>query len=100
MLFDYNDFELEKDGAINDIGDSNLAVQVFNHPFGFKIYRKESKEVLFDTTHSFESENFNHYLYLARNYMQISSRLSNNHFTYGLVKITSNYREKDSQIYV
>ena len=85
-MYDYNDFELENDGRINDISESLLSIQVFNHPFGFRIYRKETGDTLFDTSHSFDSEKFNHNLFLAKNYMQISSRLSQNHFSFGLVK--------------
>jgi hypothetical protein len=76
---------LENDAPIKDIAESNLGIQVFNHPFGFKVIRKETGDTLFDTSHSFDSDNFNHYIYLAKNYMQISSRLSTNHYSYGLV---------------
>lgn len=88
---------MENDGPINDIGQSNLGIQIYNHPFGFKIYRKETGDILFDTSHSFNSDNFHHSMYLTKNYMQISSRLSLNHYSYGLVKKFTNHRVKDFQ---
>ena len=75
---------MEKEGRIEDISESDIGIHIINHPFSFCLYRKDTKERLFDTTISQESKNFDHYLYYAKNYIQISSRLPKNHFTYGL----------------
>jgi alpha-glucosidase (family GH31 glycosyl hydrolase) len=83
-LYDFDDFELEDDGVIDNIEQSNIGIHIINHPFSFYLYRKETGERLFDTTHSNESKNPSHYLYYAKNYIQISTALPDNHYTYGL----------------
>lgn len=82
-LYDFNDFELEDDGRIKYLEESNIGIHIVNHPFSFYLYRKETGERLFDTTHSNESKNPAHYLYYAKNYIQISTALPQNHYTYG-----------------
>lgn len=85
-LHNYNDFDIDRltEGRIDDLSQSNIGVQINNHPFSFYLYRKDTKERLFDTTHSSESREFNHYLYYAKKYIQLSTRLPNKHYTYGL----------------
>jgi len=88
-LFKSNDLDLEREDRIDDISKSNLGIRVINHPFGFYIYRKAMQgfpeEVLFDTTKLTESKEFDQHLFYAENYLQISTALAKNHFTYGLV---------------
>jgi alpha-glucosidase (family GH31 glycosyl hydrolase) len=52
-------------------------------------------ERLFDTTHSVESAEYNHYFYYAKNYIQISTALSQNHYTYGLGERFTSLRLKN-----
>lgn len=62
------------------------------------MYRKDTKERLFDTTTiSEDSKNFEHYLYYAKNYIQISSRLPKGHFSYGLGERFSSLRLKNGK---
>jgi alpha-glucosidase (family GH31 glycosyl hydrolase) len=83
-LYDFEDFELEDDGRIEYLEQSNIGIHIVNHPFSFYLFRKETGERLFDTTHSNESSNQSHYLYYAKNYIQISTALPKDHYTYGL----------------
>jgi alpha-glucosidase (family GH31 glycosyl hydrolase) len=83
-LYDSEDLEMASDGKIEDLSESNIGIQIINHPFEFSLYRKDTNERLFDTTHSNESNIFDHYLFYAKNYIQISTRLPKGHFTYGL----------------
>lgn len=83
---------MEKDGRIEDINESDIGIHIINHPFSFYLYRKDTKEKLFDTTISDESKNFDHYLYFAKNYIQVATRLPKGHFTYGLGERFSSLR--------
>ena len=94
---DKNDLEMEKVGRIEDISESDIGIHIINHPFSFYLYRKDTKERLFDTTISEESRNFDHHFYYAKNYIQISSRLPRGHFTYGLGERFSSLRLKNGQ---
>jgi alpha-glucosidase (family GH31 glycosyl hydrolase) len=85
---------MEKEGRIDDISESDIGIHIINHPFSFYLYRKDTKERLFDTTISEQSKNFDHYLYYAKNYIQISSCLPKNHFSYGLGERFSSLRLK------
>lgn len=76
---------------------SNIGVNIVNHPFSFYLYRKDSGEKLFDTTHSNESTNPLHYLYFAKNYIQISTALPQNHYSYGLGEKFSSLRLKNGK---
>lgn len=96
-MFDKNDLEMEKEGRIDDISESDIGIHIINHPFSFYLYRKDTKERLFDTTISEESKNFGHYLYYAKNYIQIASRLPKGHFTYGLGERFSSLRLKNGK---
>jgi len=95
-LFDKNDFEFEKenDGYIDDVNESDIGINIINYPFSFYLYRKDTKERLFDTTISDDSNKFEHYFFYAKNYIQISSRLPKGHFTYGLGERFSSLRLK------
>jgi alpha-glucosidase (family GH31 glycosyl hydrolase) len=92
-LYDSNDFEM-KDGRVSSISESLIGIKILNHPFGFYLFRKDTGERLFDTTHSTESTNFNLYFYFAKNFMQISTRLPSKHYTYGLGERWSSLRLK------
>lgn len=83
-LYENADLELESDGKIDSLAQSNIGIHIVNHPFSFYLYRKDTKEVLFDTTHSKESKNLEHYFFYAKNYIQISTRLPKGHHTFGL----------------
>jgi len=96
-LYDFNDFELEDDGRVEFSEQSNIGVKIVNHPFSFYLYRKDSGEKLFDTTHSNESSNPLHYLYYAKNYIQISTSLPQNHYSYGLGEKFSSLRLKNGK---
>lgn len=91
-LLENEDLELENDGRIESLESSNIGIYIVNHPFSFYLYNKETGERLFDTTHSKESPNFDHYLYFAKNYIQLSTRLPKGHFTYGLGERFSSLR--------
>jgi alpha-glucosidase (family GH31 glycosyl hydrolase) len=91
-LLENEDLEFENDGKIDSLESSNIGVHIVNHPFSFYLYHKETGERLFDTTHSKESSNFDHYLYFARNYIQLSTRLPKGHYTYGLGERFSSLR--------
>jgi len=85
---------LEREGKIDNLSESDIGIHITNHPFSFYLYRKDTRERLFDTSISEESKNFDHYLYYAKNYIQISSRLPKNHFSYGLGERFSSLRLK------
>jgi len=93
-LYDYNDFDLEDDGRIEYLDQSNIGLHIVNHPFSFYLYRKDSGERLFDTTHSRESSNPSHHLYFAKNFIQISTALPENHYSYGFGERYSSLRLK------
>ena len=80
-LFDLNDIEFTKEGIIDSVSDSNIGVHIDTYPFGFKLYRKESNEIFFNTLFPYSNETYFTY---NENYMRISSTLVENHFTYGL----------------
>jgi alpha-glucosidase (family GH31 glycosyl hydrolase) len=96
-LFDTEDLEMANDGKIEDLSESNISIQIINHPFSFALYRKDTGERLFDTTHSNESSIFDHYLFYAKNYIQISTRLTKGHFTYGLGERFTSLRLKNGK---
>ena len=99
-LYNYNDLEMDKVGKIEHMDDSDIGIKIFHHPFGFYLYRKDTEEILFDTTHSVDNVDFNTYMYFAKNYLQISTRLAEGHYTYGLGEdIKSSLRLQNSHYY-
>lgn len=98
-LYNYNDLDMEGYGKIENLNDSNIGIKIYNHPFGFTLYRKDTEEILFDTTHSVGDKNFNTYLYYAENYLQISTKLPEGHYTYGLGDNFDSNLRLDSQVY-
>lgn len=98
-LLNNEDMKMSKDGRIESLYDSNIGIHIYNHPFAFQLYRKESNEILFDTTHSVDNADFNTYLYFAKNYIQISTSLPEGHFTYGLGENFGSLRLKNGDYY-
>jgi alpha-glucosidase (family GH31 glycosyl hydrolase) len=94
-LYYNNDLDLESENRINNIEESNIGIHINNHPFSFYLFSKTTGDVLFDTTHSVESSNYDHYFYYAKGYIQISTRLPKGHYTYGLGERFGNLKLKN-----
>ena len=81
-LFNLNDIDFSSGQQISSLDNSNIGIKIYNHPFGFVLFRKESEEIIFDTTHSFKNNNFNTYMYIANEIKQFSTKLPKNSFIY------------------
>lgn len=80
-LFESNDIDFTKEGVIQFVSESNIGVHIDTYPFGFRLYRKELNETFFSTI--FPQNNDSYFSY-DKNFMRISTTLSENHITYGL----------------
>lgn len=98
-LLNKEDMNMNTEGKVESLYDSNIGIYIYNHPFTFQLYRKDNDEILFDTTHSVDNADFNSYLYFAKNYIQISTSLPEGHFTYGLGENFGSLRLKIDNYY-
>ena len=91
-LFNFNDIDFSSAQQISSLDNSNIGIKIYNHPFGFTLFRKESEEIIFDTFHFYKNNNFNTYMYISNEIKQISTILPKESFIYHL-----NYEDNDNK---
>lgn len=92
-MFKSNDLDLNLIGSIEHISESNIGIHINTNPFGFKLYRKQTNDTLFNTI---TNNNSNETIFKCdKNYMQISTQLSDNHLTFGLKYSNSSFKATD-----